>query len=335
VSKPVVIIVTPALPDANNGNGQTSLRYKKHLESDYQVILCTQWSIPGPGELQPVAMIALHARKSAASIQAWAAYKNSKGNVPGLVVVLSGTDLYCDLPDHPLALKSLELACQLVVLQELAIRSVPAAYRTKVRVIHQCLELEAPCKRSRSDDDFKVIMVGHIREVKDPLTYMRAARHLSHDTGIQWLHIGRCSDAAYLHAIRETEMINSNYRWIDGVDHIQVLEYIADSDLLVHSSVAEGSPHVIIEAMYIGTPVLASLIEGHVGTLGQNYQGYFPAGDSEALALKVVSLREQAKANKNDGLLASLSKQVIDRSRFFSVSVECEKIHSLIKDLLN
>lgn len=334
MNKPLVIIVTPALPEENNGNGQTSLRYKKYLESTYEIHLCTEWQGPSGEGPMPSAMIALHARKSAASIQAWAQYRQESENVTGLAVVLSGTDLYCDLPEDPSAQKSLRLANQLVVLQELAVNSLPLECRTKTQVIHQCVETELPIAVSQKSDRFKVIMVGHLREVKDPMTFMRAARLLASELDVEWLHVGRCSDADYLRGIRETEAVNPNYRWLDAVDHNSVLQFISDADLLVHCSVAEGSPHVVIEAMALGTPVLASQVEGNEGTLGLGYSGYFPVRDHEALAGIVATLAQEWRQGITDQLLALLGGQVIERSKQFSKSMESQKINTLVKQLL-
>ena len=41
---------------------------------------------------------------------------------------------------------------------------------------------------------------------------------------------------------------------------------------------------MIIEAVTSGVPVLASDISGNRGMLGDDYAGYFPAGDAAALA---------------------------------------------------
>ena len=53
---------------------------------------------------------------------------------------------------------------------------------------------------------------------------------------------------------------------------------------MVISSLSEGGANVISEAAVAGVPVLASRIDGNVGLLGADYPGYFPVGDTEALA---------------------------------------------------
>jgi glycosyltransferase involved in cell wall biosynthesis len=41
---------------------------------------------------------------------------------------------------------------------------------------------------------------------------------------------------------------------------------------------------VISEAVVAGVPVISSHIAGSIGLLGEDYPGYFPVGDTQALA---------------------------------------------------
>ena len=59
-------------------------------------------------------MIALHARRSAASVAAWRAAHPQRP----LVLVLTGTDLYRDIDSDADAQRSLQLADRLVVLND-------------------------------------------------------------------------------------------------------------------------------------------------------------------------------------------------------------------------
>jgi len=82
--KPTLVIVSPALARANNGNWQTAKRYRQLLQAHFRVRLVSEWH----GEQSDDLMIALHARRSHASIAAWHGLRGSSG----LVVVLTGTD---------------------------------------------------------------------------------------------------------------------------------------------------------------------------------------------------------------------------------------------------
>jgi glycosyltransferase involved in cell wall biosynthesis len=54
----------------------------------------------------------------------------------------------------------------------------------------------------------------------------------------------------------------------------------------------EGGAHVVSEAISIGVPVIASNIPGNIGLLGEDYPGYYPVGEAQALA--ALMLRAQS-----------------------------------------
>src|SRR5204862_7444558 len=72
--------------------------------------------------------------------------------------------------------------------------------------------------------------------------------------------------------------------WVGERPRGQARRLLARSRLLVLSSRMEGGANVVSEALVDGVPVLASRIPGSVGLLGARYPGFFPTGDSEALA---------------------------------------------------
>src|SRR5690606_16822674 len=115
-------IVTPSLTDETHGNRQTAQRWARLLAGHYRVVLVRQWPDAGLAE-KPAALIALHARRSAESIAAWAA---ADARAP-LVVVLTGTDLYRDIGHDAQAQRSLALAHRLVVLQPRGPLALPPA----------------------------------------------------------------------------------------------------------------------------------------------------------------------------------------------------------------
>ena len=79
---PNVVIVSPALASANNGNWQTAKRYAKMLSAVCQVRIVQGWD----GEQADDVLIALHARRSYTSIAAWHAARGAKGLIVVLIV---------------------------------------------------------------------------------------------------------------------------------------------------------------------------------------------------------------------------------------------------------
>lgn len=210
-SMPQVVIVSPALRDANNGNWQTAHRWQQHLAPVCAVRIVKQWPDALAGNDQ--AMIALHARRSAEAVAAWSAAHPGRG----LAVVLTGTDLYRDIQSDATAWRSLELARALVVLQEAAPRALPLSVRDKCRVIFQ--STTARRMLAKSPHRLRLVMVGHLREEKSPETLFAAARLLEAHPDIFIDHIGEALDPALGQAARSTMENAPNYHWLGGLPH--------------------------------------------------------------------------------------------------------------------
>lgn len=261
-------IITPALAEANTGNWHTAARWARFLRPRFRVRVLKTWN----GEAADV-LIALHARRSAASIEAFAR------RCPGrpLIVVLTGTDLYRDIRTDAAAQRSLELATRLVVLQERGPDALPATVRDKAVVVYQSASPLAPGPHRRTT--FDVAVVGHLRDEKDPRLAMRVAERLPHDSRIRILHVGDALDPALGRAAQATQRRCARYRWLGGLTRARARQFMRRARLLLHPSKMEGGAQAIIEAIQSAVPVVASDCAGNVGMLGRGYPGLFPVGD--------------------------------------------------------
>src|SRR5690242_9506177 len=115
-----IALVTPAGPGMRNGNRHTALRWAAFLRAaGHRVDVSVEWN-GAPAD----AMLALHARRSHASIKA---FPRSKP----LVLALTGTDVYRDIHESAQARESLELAERFIVLQHKAVEELPRRLRKK------------------------------------------------------------------------------------------------------------------------------------------------------------------------------------------------------------
>lgn len=317
---PQVVIVSPYLRAANNGNWHTAARWRQHLAGLCRPRIVEVW--PDAHAAQDRAMIALHARRSAPAIAAWHAVHAQRG----LAVVLTGTDLYRDLPDDAEARRSLDHARILVTLQERAPQSLPDEARARARVIFQSA---SPRPRvEKTGLHLRALAVGHLRDEKSPETLIAAARMLAARDDLRIDHVGAALDPALAAAARAAMAAAPHYRWLGGLAHEAVRRRIQRSHVLVHPSRMEGGAQVIIEAVASGTPVLASRVDGNVGMLGEDYAGYFPCGDAAALAALLVRCREEA------AFLHTLDAQCRRRAPLFAPAAEAAALRRLVNDLL-
>jgi putative glycosyltransferase (TIGR04348 family) len=271
-----VAIVSPALARENNGNWQTASRWAHFLRGRYDVDIVSEWS---PAQAAPDLLIALHARRAGASL---AAFTQAQPGRPS-VLVLTGTDLYRDIATDPQAQASLLHAHELVVLQDAGMALLPAPLRSKARVIYQSAPALAAHRHPANRRLMAITMVGHLRAEKDPLAFIAAAA-LVHTPMARMVHIGGALDPALGQAAEAAQAANPRYRWLGNLPHGATRQRLKRSHAMVIASRMEGGANVIIEAVTSGVPVLASDISGNRGMLGDDYAGYFPAGDAPALA---------------------------------------------------
>jgi putative glycosyltransferase (TIGR04348 family) len=289
-----ITIVTPASPTSRKGNGVTTRRWVSLLRGlGHRVTAVQEYGgdAPGPGGA-PDVLVALHARRSYESI---ARFHREHPDRP-LIVALTGTDLYGDIRSDALAQQSLEWATRLITLQPAGVDELPTHLRAKVRVVYQsCVAppgypREPGARAAAQGRDgpergaFEVCVMGHLRAVKDPFRTAQAVRLLPSSSRVRVLHLGGIIDQEMEAQARQEMAANPRYRWLGDLPRWRALRLLARCRLLALTSVMEGGANVVTEAIACGVPVVASHIPGSTGLLGDDYPGYFPTGDTAALA---------------------------------------------------
>jgi putative glycosyltransferase (TIGR04348 family) len=324
-------LITPALADANNGNWQTAYRWAKFLSDQFDVRTAKEWQAGVQAAESPAMMIALHARRSASSIAAFA-----QTGQP-IALVMTGTDLYRDIHRDPAAQRSLELAHRLVVLHDHGVHDLPEQFRSKTRVIFQSARSLIPAEQPVTEVKkryFDLALVGHIRAEKDPITALKAIQLLSATSRspssptVRLIHIGSDKDETLGQAFRELASTLPQVILKGNLSNPKTRQIIKQCDALVLPSVMEGGANVLIEAVTAGVPVLASRISGSVGMLGEDYSGYFQVGNALDLSQTISRcLADKAFLNK-------LRRQCERRAHLFEPQREKLAVLALANELL-
>jgi putative glycosyltransferase (TIGR04348 family) len=228
-------------------------------------------------------LVALHAIKSAGSVERFA--RDHPGRP--VVVAITGTDIYADGGGLETAQRIARSANRVVFLREPLGADLERLFGTpvppKYRVIVQSAEQPA-VRREPPADRFEVCVLGHLRPVKDPFRAAKAVRLLPPVSRIQVVQVGAALSSEMEAQARAEQADNPRYQWVEELPRADALHLLSGCRLLALTSVNEGGPSAVSEALACGVPVVSSRIEGVVGLLGAGYPGYFTVGDTAALA---------------------------------------------------
>jgi len=308
----------PAGTATRTGNQHTAQRWAGFLrKSGHRVTVAERWDGAGTGML-----IALHARKSAASVER---FHRAHPDFP-LIVALTGTDLYRDIDTFPEARRSLELATRIILLQPHGLTRLERRLRPKARVIFQSADTRLAHHPPRGV--FRVIVVGNLRGEKDPFRAAAALSRLPCDANIEVVQVGAALSPDMAAEAKRWGRFEPRYHWLKSMPHAQAMRAMARSQLLVVSSVMEGGANVICEASRIGVPVLASRISGNVGMLGAGYPGYFPLFNEARLSRLV------ARAASEKAFYRDLKRAVVARRELFAPAQERAGLAGLVAECM-
>lgn len=311
-----ILLHSPASTVRRNGNRQTSSEWVTMLRGaghEVKILSCYE-------NEQADLLIALHAWKSREAVLGF------QQSVPDgkVILALTGTDIYPSPGEE--AVDTMRKADAIVTLQRKAIERVPEDCREKVTpIIQSAKRLVAPVVKPSGD--FTVAVVGHLRDVKDPLLTARAARLLPPSSRLRVRHAGGILEEKYAALVAAEEKENPRYDWLGELSETETARLIASSHLMVITSLSEGGARVVGEAIVHGTPVISTRIDGVIGLLGENYPGFFPVGDAADLAEILLKSEHDSAFN---GELKAAALRFADQ---FDPETEKQAIVSLVENI--
>jgi len=204
--------------------------------------------------------------------------------------------------------------------------SIGVASISKIRVIPLGLELSPLAETlprgalrrpsSVSDEAPLVAIVGRLVPIKDVHTFLRAAR-IVHAAlpDVRFAIVGDGEERSLLES--EAEHLE-----LSGVVHFHgwwrdMRAVYGDVDVVVNSSLNEGTPVALIEALAAGRPVVATRVGGNPDLLGGGARGLLvPPGEPEALAsaiLETLRSPDDARRRTLEGRTYVLGHHSVER----------------------
>jgi glycosyltransferase involved in cell wall biosynthesis len=199
-------------------------------------------------------------------------------------------------------------------------------WQAKTEVIFQ--SARALAHRRKANGQLDCVVVGHLREEKDPRTLFDAVAKLPAGLPITIRHIGEALDPELGRAARELGQRDARYRYAGALPRGLARAALKAAHVLVHPSIAEGGANVIVEAVTAGTPVIASRISGNVGMLGPGYAGYFEPRDASELAARLV------QALQDPRYLRELRAACEARAPLFRPAEEARAVRRMVANLV-
>lgn len=174
----------------------------------------------------------------------------------------------------------------------------------------------------------EILAVGRLRWQKGFDTLLRAAaRALPCHPGYRLVVVGDGPLREELVGLARELGLSGRVEWIPMLSRSEIARRMARARLLVLSSVSEGTPLVVIEALAAGTPVLATDVGGTRAVVG-DCGVVVPPRDPEALAAALSGLLA------DPGRLVALASKARERASSFDWEERVKPYHDLFRELL-
>jgi glycosyltransferase involved in cell wall biosynthesis len=198
---------------------------------------------------------------------------------------------------------------------------------TPVHVIYPSIAPHTHKRAPRDGRPFTVGFVGRLVEQKNPRLFVEVMKQLPAVHGV----LG--GGGPLLHAIEEEIAVSgmaSQIEMTGELAHSDVLQVLCRIDVLVMTSLWEGLPALLLEAMYLGIPVVSVPVGGVPEIVEHGRTGLLSNGsDSSQLAALVRQLHDNP--DERTAIAASARSQV--QGKFLEAQM-VESIAVVYRELL-
>ncbi len=210
----------------------------------------------------------------------------------------------------------------------------------RIQVVYNGIDLEAfqPQTSDRltvrrelgiEPDDFVVIQVARLDYLKDHATAIRTmARLLAVCPRARLLLVGEGPELAKLEALVQEQQLEARVHFL-GLRH-DIPRLLSASDVFLLTSISEGIPVTLIEAMAAELPVVSTSVGGVPEVVVGGETGWLaPAGDDAALARRLLCLADAPEAGRDLGRAGRRRAEVL-----FAVTQMHAQYESLYQEML-
>lgn len=199
----------------------------------------------------------------------------------------------------------------------------------KTQLIYNGANTERFTPKLKVHSDLVFIHVARLAKIKDQTTLLHAAALLANNQATGWTLqiVGDGPEATTLQALHE-QLHLPQVQFLGN--RTDIAELLQSADCFVLSSIAEGIPMTILEAMSSGLPIIATDVGGVPEIVNTNYGYLVPAQSPEALADAMTLALNSRERLKQQGMLA---REAAEKN--FSESQMIDQYNRLYHHLLN
>lgn len=187
-------------------------------------------------------------------------------------------------------------------------------------IIPPPLDLSDFDEKDFCEKDWEIITVAMLFPIKGLSYLIRAMRHLKHN---RLLIIGDGPERKKLESLSSSLELSDRVCFQGGVDHRLVWDYLQRAKVFVLPSISEGCPRVLVEAMAVGLPIVATRVGGIPEVITNGVNGLLvPPRNEKALAeaIREILLDEtywKEISSENKKIIKDYSMPVIGRRIYY------------------
>lgn len=178
----------------------------------------------------------------------------------------------------------------------------------------------------------KLIWIGRLQGLKALPIALKVVSKLVSKIPVHLTIIGDGPDEAINKTLAKKLGIDANITWMGRIPNSAVIKQLEESHLLLFTSLKEGTPHVVMEALQCGVPVVCHNSCGHGAVvtdlcgvkIEQISEKQSVAGFTEALTVLY----------QNPGRLKELSEGALEKSRELSWSSKAREMVGYYHEIL-
>lgn len=204
---------------------------------------------------------------------------------------------------YPFALRCVCLRATVCIAVSEEIRKEVNAIVGKNIAVHIANTVKVPEPRSsvvtfKAQGPLTLVVVGALTDAKGHPYLLQAVAQLKRSMDVRLLVVGSGPRLAKLQLMVEELNLQGEVQFVGEVD--DVASALENTDIVVVPSVFEGTPYVLLEAMALGKPIVATNVGGIPRVIRSGDNGILvPPMNAEAIVMAINTLARDETLRKN------------------------------------